>query len=134
MNIRDHLDALIERWGGRRSSIGNEPMYIVPAAAIERLLTVAYGPLIYDEHSYLAKHPDVAESKGRGHICSGLQHFLFVGMMEFREVAQRDFSKADYLAMYPDIKAAIASGAVGTAYDHWVGGGWIEGRLPKRPE
>lgn len=130
MKVDEQLSELVEAWGGRRSSVGSEPMYIIPAKILERVLALAVGPRLYDEQAYLKEHVDIAEALSRKELISGLQHYLRTGLIENRNVKARDFSEIDYLKSYPDIKQAIDAGFIGSAYDHWVHGGWLEGRLP----
>jgi hypothetical protein len=108
-------------------------MYLVPEAAIERLLVLAIGPREFREAHYLTIHEDISAAVARAEMISGLRHYLQVGIMENRELAARDFSEEDYLAMYADIREAVARGVITSGYDHWADVGWLEGRLPRDP-
>jgi Methyltransferase domain len=50
-------------------------------------------------------------------------------------VAAARFDETWYLATYPDIRAAVASGTIKSGHVHYVSGGYFEGRLagPPRP-
>ncbi len=39
------------------------------------------------------------------------------------------FDEAWYLSQNPDVAAAVASGAIGSGYDHWTASGKLEGRI-----
>ena len=57
-------------------------------------------------------------------------HFVEEGYFEGRLGALPDFDEGFYKETYPDVAVAIAKGEVRSAFDHYVGGGAVEGRSP----
>lgn len=110
----------------------------------------------YNERSYLAAFPDVAAAVVCGHLPSGLAHYRLVGRAEmlagtrdlpgfFEEAApaspepllgrkcmldfgdaRAEFDETLYLALFPDVKDAVAQGVTRGAFEHWLEYGFAE--------
>jgi hypothetical protein len=90
------------------------------------------GLALYDEATYLALNPDVAEAVARGDFPNGRAHYEAVGLAEKRMAF---FDGETYLAANPDVAESIAANG-GTALEHYVQFGRAEGRplAPPAPE
>ncbi|MEB3830517.1 hypothetical protein [Phormidium sp. CCY1219] len=93
----------------------------------------------WNEGTYLALNPDVASAVNSGVFASGLQHFLAFGEAENRPGAPSGggggggtpatpagFSEQAYLALYPDIRAAVAEGVLSSGLTHYERFGQFE--------
>ena len=115
----------------------------------ERRLLAAYDPCIrdFDSAYYLRRYPDVAEAVAAGTFATAYAHFSAAGRAEGRQPnanwappgqaatpipPESPFDEAWYLRTFPDVAAAIATGAVPSAFDHWLTWGRPEGR-PEHP-
>jgi hypothetical protein len=92
----------------------------------------------FDEAWYLDAYPDVRDAVAAGVFESGRDHWTQFGEVEERLPSARPptaaeraaFDEAWYLDTYPDVRAAVASGAFESGRDHWLQFGEVEGRLP----
>ena len=78
-----------------------------------------YGRLLATKH--------VVPSARTGYVA--VDRFLFVSLMA-ASLADVEVDEAWYLMAYPDIGAAIASGAITSVQQHYVNFGYFEHRLP----
>ena len=105
-------------------------------------------PPDFDEATYLALNPDVARSVSSGEVASGVKHWLGAGRFEARKysfqgtlgtplpkaidltaaLALPAFDEARYLFLHPDVAAAVATGSVSSALEHWARHGYRENR------
>ncbi len=94
----------------------------------------------FDEASYLAANPDVADAVRQRRIKSGWAHFKKFGLAEGRRQTTRDnetatpenFDEARYLASNPDVSEAIKKGTIESARIHFDRVGRYEGREQRR--
>lgn len=70
----------------------------------------------------------VVPSSRTGYVA--VEQFLFFDLMT-RRLAEVPVDEAWYLATYPDVKDAIASGAVRSAAHHYTRFGYFEHRMPR---
>ena len=94
--------------------------------------------LSFNEEFYLLSNTDVFAAVNAGVFASGVDHYIQFGDAENRDPTGAVdpvtgelttlFSNGDYLAANPDVAAAVQSGAVRTALDHYVDNGVQEGR------
>ena len=94
----------------------------------------------FDGRAYLKANPDVAEAVIAGRTVSGLQHYRRHGLREgrpyFLALGDRPnegslaevFDSAAYLQANPDAEAAVRSGDIPSALDHFLKHGRAEGR------
>ncbi|MEM7225603.1 MAG: hypothetical protein AAF495_21675, partial [Pseudomonadota bacterium] len=92
----------------------------------------------FNEEFYLLTNPDVFAAVNAGVFASGVDHYIQFGDAENRNPTGAVdpvtgattvlFNNADYLAVNPDVAAAIQAGTVRTALDHYVDSGVSEGR------
>ncbi|MEI9976316.1 MAG: hypothetical protein WDO73_32260 [Ignavibacteriota bacterium] len=95
------------------------------------------GPGEFDEASYLAFHPDVAQAVVEGRYRSGRQHWESCGRAEGRAPSlPGDFDELLYLDLNPDVMRAVLSGSMPSGAHHWMRLGMAEGRMyrPVSPE
>jgi len=93
-------------------------------------------PETFDERSYLAVNPDVAEAVRLGKIASGWRHFKKFGHIEGRRQKVADderataenFDETRYLAANPDVRQAIELGQFVSGRAHFD----MLGRLQER--
>ncbi|MFB2938993.1 hypothetical protein ACE1B6_27385 [Aerosakkonemataceae cyanobacterium BLCC-F154] len=84
----------------------------------------------FSEPFYLAFYPDVNASVNtpRGFI-SGFEHFTRYGVNEGRTSVSPFFNEGAYLALYPDVANAVASGFFRSGVEHFALSGADEGRF-----
>jgi hypothetical protein len=70
----------------------------------------------------------VVPSSRTGYVA--VEQFLFFDLMT-RRLAEVPVDESWYLATYPDVKDAIASGAVRSAAHHYARFGYFEHRMPR---
>lgn len=116
-------------------------------AVVNRKPTVVTTPAAsctFNESEYLQLNPDVARAVARREFLSGRDHFERFGRVEGRAQAQHcegtrsdelelgfgpcDFNETTYLALHPDVAAAVTRGAVGSGVAHYLRFGEKEGR------
>ena len=93
----------------------------------------------FDERYYLDTNPDIVQSIAAGHYPDGRAHYLEHGRAEGRrgvppaarpaQPIPSGFDEAWYLENNPDIAQAVAAGALGSGYEHWIANGRAEGRI-----
>lgn len=86
-------------------------------------MTLAY----FDSAYYIRTNYDVAADPYFG--TRPEEHYEQFGRFEGRN-PNTAFSEFGYLELNPDVAAAKAAGAIASGYDHWISGGWAEGRTP----
>jgi SAM-dependent methyltransferase len=139
---RETLGAAFRRFAGRRAS---SPAAPPPAArtaeappSSAQACDTAEQEAPFDEAWYLEAYPDVRDAVAAGVFESGRDHWTQFGEVEERLPSARPptaaeraaFNEAWYLDTYPDVRAAVASGAFESGRDHWLQFGEVEGRLP----
>ena len=120
------IDDLLSSWGVRDDPNGND--CIIPKGLLCRLVLMAFGPKFCDELTYLARNPDVADAVSKGAFMTGRHHYLWVGIVEGRQVGERAFEEIAYLLANPDVKKEVDEGGIESGKAHWESHGWLEGR------
>ena len=94
----------------------------------------------FDEETYLALYPDVAEAVKAGVFGSGYDHWLTHGEKEGRIATYKtppgipaDFDESGYLALNPDVAEDVRAGLYASGYEHWKRRGAKERRPTPRP-
>ncbi|MEB3205855.1 MAG: hypothetical protein VKK59_00730 [Vampirovibrionales bacterium] len=82
----------------------------------------------FDAAYYLKTNPDVAKAYGENNLEGAKEHFLTYGKKEGRN-PNANFDTEYYLKYNFDVAGAVKAGQI-TAFDHYVGRGFMEGRLP----
>lgn len=92
-------------------------------------------PADFDEASYLARYPDVADLLARGVFRNGYEHWVHTGAAEGRltrdavsRPAVDGFDEDAYLHFNPDVARALRDGLFRSAHEHWLRYGKDEGR------
>ena len=102
--------------------------YIVPADILEQLISLAFGPMVFSDKNYLSQNPDIAAAITRKELASALQHFIWSGIKEKRELSYKPFDPKRYLQLNPDLADSLPSTSAESLTDHWMTVGWLEGR------
>lgn len=86
---------------------------------------------LFDEATYLARNPDVANAVALGEVASGYAHFLQYGVFEGRNGSPDWTSsiEATYLADNPDVNQAVMLGQLHSGYEHF----FLYGQHENRP-
>lgn len=99
-------------------------------------LNQPYDHSQFDESTYLALYPDVAQAVARDQIASGEAHYLAFGKNEGRLSPAKMtgslalFDSNYYLRSNPDVASAVSQGVITSAWTHFVQFGEKEGRDP----
>jgi hypothetical protein len=96
------------------------------------LVEAALSNAPFDERSYVAANPDIADAIRRGKVTSGRQHYLSSGYYEGRGTGHAGFDEAWYLQRYPDVQLAVQRGESTSGLEHYRGPGMREWRSPSR--
>jgi hypothetical protein len=107
------------------------PVSISPKL-LHLLIEAAVANQHFDERSYLAANPDVAEAVRAGKLRSGHEHFVTVGYYEGRGTGYAGFDEAWYLQRYPDVLLAVKRGENASGLEHFRGSGLREWRSPNK--
>ncbi|MFB2924207.1 hypothetical protein [Aerosakkonema funiforme] len=90
---------------------------------------MALNYTVFDEAYYLQNNPDVNSAVNTpGGFFSGIEHFDRFGRFEGRVNVSPYYNENAYLQKYPDVAAAVASGAYSSGLQHFVEVGYDEGR------
>lgn len=83
----------------------------------------------FSDYVYLNSYPDVSANVNapRGFL-SGLEHFSTYGVFEGRTSVSALFNERGYLALYPDVANAVATGVYSSGLEHFSLVGFQEGR------
>jgi hypothetical protein len=109
-----------------------EAQVTLPVRVLRLLIEAALASQPFDERSYVAANPDVAEAMKQGKCASGRAHYLATGYFEGRETLPVGFDQAWYLQRYPDVAQAVQSGKTASALQHFRQSGLHEWRSPSR--
>ena len=97
---------------------------------VDNLKTPGYR---FDEGFYLLTNPDVAQDVSNGLWKTGYDHWVAHGAKEGRvpyplwaDYRFPEFEENAYCEANPDVSAAIAAGALRSAFEHFMLAGWKE--------
>lgn len=121
------LDKLIENWGCRKS-VSTPGFMLVPSDLLEQLVLLAFGRAAFSEEEYFERYPDVQKSVQNKQFVTGLQHFIWEGIRECRNISDTQVDPARYLSLNPDLGSVPELQSPESIMRHWLSVGWLEGR------
>jgi hypothetical protein len=102
----------------------------VPGPLLRHLLQLAVAAGDFDEQSYLAANPDVAQAIKAGKLRNARLHYVSQGYFEGRRGGHPRVDEAWYLKRNPDVAEAVKAGTVASGSEHFVARGAEELRAP----
>lgn len=115
------IDTLLSHWRCRGSALDDENI-LVPRRLLLTLVLVALRRKVVSEEGYLAMHPDVRAAIDDHHFASAMQHFIWEGLREGREIPDLQLDPDRYLALNLDLAKSPAADNPDSLRQHWLAG------------
>ena len=126
-----HYDALLHNIGTSRALLEGKAEVTIPVSLFKFLLQVAVAGGEFNEKGYLATNPDVQDGVRSGGVQDPRMHYIRFGYFEGRRGATPEVDENWYRRTYSDVGAAVSSGKLASAKEHFTLIGAEEFRAPR---